>query len=990
MTRITAWVLCFLPLLLSAQSGQGRIAQQIQAARERSAFAPVRLFQAVPATEQSRELWRDALRECQVLRYDAPAALALLQQRPAHIALELPMPEGAVLVDLERAQVTAEGFKVVTSDGGTTEAPPGLHYRGVIRGDAGSVAAVSIFEKEVMAIIGDARGDRVIGRFENDADGFHACYWEHDLLGTFSAVCGAPDIELPDAPEPREPGSGGAKTVRCVNIYWEAAYDLFQNKGSVVNVTNYLTGLFNQMATLFANDGVTVVLSEIYVWNTADPYTGANSSAQLSLFGQVRTSFNGNLAHLLELNSSYGGIAWLNTLCAGTSSRMAYSGINSTHNNVPTYSWTVEVVTHETGHNMGSRHTHACAWNGDNTAIDGCGPAAGYPEGSCPQGPLPPSNVGGTIMSYCHLTSSTIKFANGFGPQPGDLIRLRVNSATCLSACGSTCDAPIPLNVTNLNATSATLTWSNYGATSYTLRWRPTGSPTWTTVTGLTGTSYALGSLTQNVEYEFQVQSVCGATTGSFSASRVFTTPAQCTDPYESNNSTGAATVVNLPATINALIGSSSDNDYFRFTLSATSTISMSLSNLAANYNLRLLNSGGTQLAISSNGGTSSESISYANAAAGTYYAQVLGSSGAFNTMQCYLLTINAIVTQCATPQGLQASGITWNSASITWAAGQPGTGITWELRWKPTSGSTWTTVTGLASASYGLGGLDPLTSYDVQVRAVCGGVQGSTSNWTSTVSFTTLEAPCDVVPRSVVAARVFLEGPFRTTNGQMVDSLRHHGLIPSTEPYTAMGHAVEGPTSIAAGLLATTGSNAIVDWVLVELRQGSSPYGVVEARVGLVQRDGDVVATDGSSSLGFCADAGSYRVAVRHRNHFGAMTGSAVALSGTPATVDFTLGGTSTYGTNARKTIGSVRVLWAGNVEPDNELRYTGELNDRDPILTAVGGSLPTASVIGYLRADVNMDGVVKYTGEGNDRDPILTNVGGSVPTATLTEQLP
>jgi hypothetical protein len=35
-------------------------------------------------------------------------------------------------------------------------------------------------------------------------------------------------------------------------------------------------------------------------------------------------------------------------------------------------------------------------------------------------------------------------------------------------------------------------------------------------------------------------------------------------------------------------------------------------------------------------------------------------------------------------------------------------------------------------------------------------------------------------------------------------------------------------------------------------------------------------------------------------------------------------------------------------------------------------------------------MDGVVKYTGFMNDRDPILVNIGGSVPTAVRLEQLP
>ena len=54
------------------------------------------------------------------------------------------------------------------------------------------------------------------------------------------------------------------------------------------------------------------------------------------------------------------------------------------------------------------------------------------------------------------------------------------------------------------------------------------------------------------------------------------------------------------------------------------------------------------------------------------------------------------------------------------------------------------------------------------------------------------------------------------------------------------------------------------------------------------------------------------------------------------------------------------------------------------------MGGTVPTATVSGYLSTDVNMDGTAKYTGTGNDRDPILINVGGTVPTNTRTEQLP
>jgi len=92
----------------------------------------------------------------------------------------------------------------------------------------------------------------------------------------------------------------------------------------------------------------------------------------------------------------------------------------------------VMVVTHEFGHLFGSRHTHACVWNGDNTAIDGC---AGYTEGSCSLPGNPPQ--GGTIMSYCHQQSVGINFALGFGLQPGNVIRNSVINGNCLDCCAA-------------------------------------------------------------------------------------------------------------------------------------------------------------------------------------------------------------------------------------------------------------------------------------------------------------------------------------------------------------------------------------------------------------------------------------------------------------------------------------------------------------------------------------------------------------------------
>ena len=126
------------------------------------------------------------------------------------------------------------------------------------------------------------------------------------------------------------------------------------------------------------------------------------------------------------------------------------------------------------------------------------------------------------------------------------------------------------------------------------------------------------------------------------------------------------------------------------------------------------------------------------------------------------------------------------------------------------------------------------------------------------------------------------------------------------------------------------------------------------------------------------------------HRNHLGIMTSGTHGLGNGVRVLDLSSAAVSTYGVDARRTIGPIQALWAGDVNADGVIRYTGAANDRDPILSRIGGSLPTATTNGDHPEDVNQDGVVRYTGAANDRDPILQTVGGSVPTNTREEQLP
>ncbi|MBK9628047.1 MAG: right-handed parallel beta-helix repeat-containing protein [Flavobacteriales bacterium] len=247
----------------------------------------------------------------------------------------------------------------------------------------------------------------------------------------------------------------------------------------------------------------------------------------------------------------------------------------------------------------------------------------------------------------------------------------------------------------------------------------------------------------------------------------------------------------------------------------------------------------------------------------------------------------------------------------------------------------------------------------------------------------------CNAPAATTVGAKVFLGGALNTATGLMRDDLRQAGLIPSAEPFSAMGYTLENSSvALNSGLLSTTGTQAIVDWVLLELRNNDAGHTVAARRAALVRANGQVVSTTGDPQVAFNVQTVGKKLVIRHRNHLGAMVNTPIATNG--QVVDLTVGSTSFYGTNAVAVSGSYRSLWSGDVNGDGTVKYTGTGNDRDVVLLSIGSVVPTNTVTGYLSSDVNLDGVARYTGVSNDRDLVLGVIGGVIPTATKVAQLP
>lgn len=237
------------------------------------------------------------------------------------------------------------------------------------------------------------------------------------------------------------------------------------------------------------------------------------------------------------------------------------------------------------------------------------------------------------------------------------------------------------------------------------------------------------------------------------------------------------------------------------------------------------------------------------------------------------------------------------------------------------------------------------------------------------------------------LAAKIWLQGPYNGVD--MNDNLRSANLIPLSDPYPSFGytHVNGGGATVTSAVLAVTGSNAIIDWIVVEVRNSTTPTQRVYTTSALLQRDGDIVATNGTSPVTLPVPPGQYHISVRHRNHLGVMTASPINLT-TGSTLNMST--TTLWGTDPMTSIGGVNLLWAGDASFDGVIKYSGSGNDRDLILSRIGGIVPTNTVSGYFSEDINMNGVTSYTGIGNDRDIILLNIGGTIPTNTKNQQLP
>ncbi|MES2649311.1 MAG: zinc-dependent metalloprotease family protein [Bacteroidota bacterium] len=212
--------------------------------------------------------------------------------------------------------------------------------------------------------------------------------------------------------------------------------------------------------------------------------------------------------------------------------------------------------------------------------------------------------------------------------------------AACANATGLTASA-----ITN---TSATIGWTAVsGATSYDASYKTAASSTWiTAATATTGTSVNLAGLTAGTVYDFRVRVNCAAGSGNYAQAQFTTTSPAVTCPgaydVSTNGTISGAATIPFNTDVFGLINIKNDNDYYKFVVTTPGSVSLSLSNLPADYQLALLSNAGTVLLSSTNSGATSEGIT-SSLAAGTYYVRVYPrNAGTYNASACYTLRVQA------------------------------------------------------------------------------------------------------------------------------------------------------------------------------------------------------------------------------------------------------------------------------------------------------------------------------------------------------------
>jgi len=366
-----------------------------------------------------------------------PGFLSSLQtQKPEFLQLELPFQHKIVRVHLVRTVSLEKNTEILNSTGSPISWKPGLYYHGVIEGNPKSLVAFSFFDNDVTGLVSSPElGDWCVAKRLGSND----LYLYPKSVKEMESVlkCSYQPSSEPSESGPVSPAGIQTTTDKIVKIYYELDPNVYNGNGQSTNATlNWLSALHHNLKTVYFNHGIQIHWNSTRIWQTALPFI-----PEFLPYMTARPSFNGDLAAFISYNGANGVAGGVGNLCNSRNDQYIGIGphclnfIAQHFDSLPANSITLSICAHEIGHLLGSPHTHDCVWNGNNTQIDDCGNANPFP-GTSPGACYDSANAilpifEGTIMGYCPMI-----IANGFGPQPAERMRQKINSFPCIPETG--------------------------------------------------------------------------------------------------------------------------------------------------------------------------------------------------------------------------------------------------------------------------------------------------------------------------------------------------------------------------------------------------------------------------------------------------------------------------------------------------------------------------------------------------------------------------
>ena len=375
---------------------------------------PVALFSAMELSEAE---WPTQSKDTQVgLQLDDMVFADLRLHKYDALALRLPFLNGKeLLLELEAFLPFSENFNI----GRTQESgkfveekylPQLLSYRIVSPGMRGTLV---IMNDRVMGTLQYKGQQYDLSALRGGADGKHVLFLLADAAQPMEFECGVDEFgpRRDVMPMGLPTNSNSSMLSECVEVAIDIDYYTYGEFGNdCYPAVEWALALLAGVNTIYTNDlegSINIQASFIHVWETTDPYDGINndSGTMLDTFRMEwltnpdLINVQRDLVHLMtrRSNTGTGGIAYLSVVCSAQYAVGFSSYLDpSTTYNLSNYSWNLNVVGHELGHNFGSNHTHWCGW--PSGPIDDCYEA----EGSCTN---EPEGQVGTMMSYCHAVA---------------------------------------------------------------------------------------------------------------------------------------------------------------------------------------------------------------------------------------------------------------------------------------------------------------------------------------------------------------------------------------------------------------------------------------------------------------------------------------------------------------------------------------------------------------------------------------------------------